>query len=121
MRKILISSMLACSFLMMGVATTSLPGCGTTTSPSPALTFNDKAALTVKTATLVSQAATALLRAEKITLQQDQTIHQQLDLIVRAVTIAKSLESKDPTNAAAQLESASASLDALKKQTGVTP
>lgn len=102
-----------CLKLFIASMVLALAGCAATI---PTATFNDKAAIGVQTATVVSQTFTQALRAKTITVAQDKVLQNQLDLVVQAIQIAKSIQLNDPVNASLQLTSALEQLDALKKQ-----
>ena len=84
----------------------------------PMGTFNDKVAAGERTILLVQTSATAALRAQQITLEQDQLVQKQVELLHTGLVMAKSLQSSKPEAAAAQLASVLAQLEALKTQTG---
>lgn len=116
-----------CAPLMLAIAiglTVELVGCGAMTPGSqsiPTATFNDKAAAAIQSVTLIRTSATALMKAGKITVDQDALIQQQLNIGAAGIKIAKSLQMNDPAAASAQLAASLATIDALKPQTGVNP
>lgn len=77
-------------------------------------TFNDKAAAADKTLQLAQTTSTALLRAKKINVGQDQNVQKQLDLLHESIVLAKTLQASDPAAADAQLTQASGQLAAIQ-------
>jgi hypothetical protein len=87
----------------------------------PLSTFNDKAAAADETVQLVQTSSTALLRAGKLTVAQDQAIQANVKLAHDSIVAAKKLQASDPAAADAELTAANANLSTLKSKTGVTP
>ena len=84
-------------------------------------TFNDKAAALERDIQLVQVGATALLRAQKITVAQDQQIQANVRVVHNGIVAAKAAQPKDPAGADADLVLVTKQVDALKVRTGVTP
>lgn len=113
LKRLSTSYLLALAFAMATI----VAACGS----MPMGTFNDKAAGLERSIQLVQVASTGLLRAQKISLEQDQQIQANVKLVHLGIVSAKALQPKDPVGAAADLELASKQVDALKTRTGVTP
>ena len=79
--------------------------CACTTTP-PTATFNDKLALAVESVTTARKAATTLLIAGKITVEEDASLQAKLDIIVGSLKAAKAIQSNDPAQATALLTTA---------------
>lgn len=114
MKTLMRSLMLVAALALGAAAITAVPGCDTMTVPTA--TFNDKVALAERGVQAVQVTATALLRAGKINVAQDQLIQKQVGLAHDGLVLAKTLT--DPTQQAAQLEAATDIINTLKKQTG---
>ena len=100
-------------FVIAAVAA-SMVACATTP------TFNDLAADAEAGAQLAQRSATAMLRAGKITVAQDQALQAQVKAVHDAIAQATVLHNADPAKGAAQLELAKAQLVELKARTGAT-
>lgn len=76
-------------------------------------TFNDKAAAADQALQLAQTTSTALLRAKKINVAQDQNVQKQLDLLHASIVLAKTLQASDPAAADVQLTQAASGLSAI--------
>lgn len=108
---------LLCAVVIGMLLLASLVGCGST----PLGTFNDKAAAADRAVQLVQTTSTALLRAGKLTVEQDQAIQANVLLAHTSIVAAKKLQASDPAAADASLVAAEANLKTLKAKTGVSP
>lgn len=113
MKRLLAILVLAATTLMVAACAGMLPTTGTT--------FNDKAAALERDIQIVQVTATALLRAEKISVTQDQQIQANVRLVHNGIVAAKAAQPKDPAGADADLLLVSKQVDALKDRTGVKP
>lgn len=102
---------------LAGFALAFIAACGTV----PMSTFNDKAAAADKAVQLVQTTSTALLRAGKITLEQDQAIQANVLLAHNSIVNAKKLQASDPAAADAEIAAANTNLKTLNAKVGVTP
>lgn len=75
----------------------------------PTQTFNDKAAITMRSVTAARDTSTALLQAGKITLAQDAENQKKLDAIVEGVKTARA------QNDAAKVEALKVQADGVVK------
>lgn len=117
--------------ILLAIALAALAGCATpptddsddTTTPAvatiPYQTFNDKEALALRVVITLRTAATQLMTAQKISVEQDVLIQKQLDLAVDGLKVARSMYSQKPAEASAQLTAALGTIDALRTQLGV--
>lgn len=90
-----------------------LPGCATTSSTVvPTATLNDQVAVATEAVTLARQTSTALLRAGKITLAQDQATQAKLNTIDANIAAASTV---------AQVVAQKTAADAITTANGGTP
>jgi len=83
-------------------------------SAPPTATFNDRAALVIRTGTEARKIATARFRAGKITASEDLAAQTAVDQIRAGVEAARALQPKDPVAAEAKLNDQKATADKLK-------
>lgn len=97
-------------WLLTLVAVVLIAACAATASMS---TFNDKAAAIDNTLQLAQTTSTALLRAKKITLAQDQNVQKQIVLLHESVVLAKTMQATDPAAADVQLTQAQGAVKSI--------